>query len=134
MRYECDRFGWIFDAIHRQKWLIFNNHRDPVHARNIAVIDPGKSAPIEREIPLDAITGTVEPSRALQFDHAFRPAPPARTRWERVWMAEHLGAVLPPISVVQVGCCDYAVRDGHHRVSVTRARGALTIDAVVDAI
>ena len=26
----------------------------------------------------------------------------------------------------------YAVRDGHHRVSVARARGALTIDAVVD--
>jgi hypothetical protein len=41
--------------------------------------------------------------------------------------------VLPPISVVPFGD-GYAVRDGHHRVSVARARGALTIDAVVDAI
>jgi hypothetical protein len=27
----------------------------------------------------------------------------------------------------------YAIRDGHHRVSVARARGALTIDAIVSA-
>jgi hypothetical protein len=40
--------------------------------------------------------------------------------------------VLPPIAVVRVGD-EYAVRDGHHRVSVARARGALTIDATVDA-
>ena len=84
-----------------------------------------------REIPLDAIAGTVEPSRALQFDSAFRPARPARTRWERVWLAEHRGAVLPPISVVAVGD-GYAIRDGHHRVSVARARGAVTIDAIID--
>jgi hypothetical protein len=29
-------------------------------------------------------------------------------------------------------CDTYAVRDGHHRVSVALARGALTIDAVVE--
>jgi ParB-like chromosome segregation protein Spo0J len=40
--------------------------------------------------------------------------------------------VLPPISVVRVGD-RYAVRDGHHRVSVAKARGAVTIDATVDA-
>jgi hypothetical protein len=85
-----------------------------------------------REVPLTAICGTVEPSRATLFDPAFRPASPARSRWQRVWLAEHRGTVLPPISVVRVGD-RYAVRDGHHRVSVARARGALTIDAVVDA-
>ena len=53
-----------------------------------------------REIPLDAISGTLEPSRAAQFDSDFRPAPLARARWERVWLAEHRGAVLPPITVV----------------------------------
>jgi hypothetical protein len=90
------------------------------------------SGPGIREIPLNAITGTVEPSRALQFDSAFRPAPLARTRWQRLWIAETRGAVLPPISVIAVGD-QYAIRDGHHRVSVARARGALTIDAVVDA-
>jgi hypothetical protein len=85
-----------------------------------------------REIPLDAITGTLEPSRAAHFDAAFRPVRRAlRTRWERIWIAEERGTVLPPISVVPVGTT-YAVRDGHHRVSVARARGAIAIDGVVD--
>ena len=39
--------------------------------------------------------------------------------------------MLPPISVVQVGNA-YAVRDGHHRVSVANTRGALTITAIVN--
>jgi hypothetical protein len=86
-----------------------------------------------REIPLDAIGGTLEPSRARLFDRAFRPTASACARWQRVWLAEQRGAVLPPISVVRVGD-EYAVRDGHHRVSVARARGALTIDATVDAV
>ena len=84
-----------------------------------------------REIPLDAIHGTLEPSRASQFDACFRPVSrSARSRWERVWLAEDRGAVLPPISVVPAGD-GYAVRDGHHRVSVAMARGAVTIDALV---
>jgi hypothetical protein len=88
--------------------------------------------PARLEIPLEAIAGTVEPSRAALFDNAFRPSKLARSRWERLWLAEHRGAVLPPISVVRVRD-GYAVRDGHHRVSVARARGALTIDAAVEA-
>ena len=83
------------------------------------------------EIPLDAIRSTLEPSRATQFDCCFRPAASVQRRWQRLWLAEQRGAVLPPISVVAVGD-SYAVRDGHHRVSVARARGALTIDATVD--
>jgi hypothetical protein len=85
-----------------------------------------------REIPLDAIKATVEPNRASHFDRDFRPAAPTRARWQRVWLAEHGGTLLPPISVVQVRD-GYAIRDGHHRVSVARARGALTIDAIVSA-
>jgi hypothetical protein len=86
-----------------------------------------------REIPLRDISGTVEPARAELFDSAFRPAAAARTRWQRLWLAEHRGATLPPISVVPVDD-GYAVRDGHHRVSVARARGALTIDATVESV
>jgi hypothetical protein len=84
-----------------------------------------------REIPLEAISGTLEPSRARQFDDAFRPVrASARRRWENIWIAEERGVTLPPIAVVEVGDT-YAVRDGHHRVSVARARGAFAIDAVV---
>ena len=82
------------------------------------------------EIPLEAIAGTTEPNRAAQFDQQFRPTPLTRSRWQRVWLAVQQGATLPPISVVQIGD-GYAIRDGHHRVSVAKARGALTITALV---
>jgi hypothetical protein len=72
-----------------------------------------------REIPLSAIRGTLEPRRALEFDSSFRP----RRRAARA---------RPPISVVPVGDA-YAVLDGHHRVSVARARGAIAIDASIDS-
>jgi hypothetical protein len=87
--------------------------------------------PAVREIAIDAISGTVEPARAMLFDGRFRPARAARARWQRVWLAEHRGQRLPPIDLVRV-CDAYAIRDGHHRVSVALARGALTIDAVVE--
>jgi hypothetical protein len=109
--------------------------RQPTACGRLAVYEGRRGGGPRRgihEIPIDAIRGTVEPSRAAQFDGAFRPAPIARGRWQRVWLAEHRGAVLPPVSVVPVGD-GYAVRDGHHRVSVAKARGALTIDATVDA-
>ena len=113
--------------------------REPAGRDRLPVYDeralPRSGAPGRgiREIPLEAISGTLEPSRATLFDRCFRPAGGARCRWQRLWLAEHRGAVLPPISVVAVGDA-YAVRDGHHRVSVARARGALTIDATVDTV
>jgi hypothetical protein len=94
-------------------------------------VQPPRAGLGVREIPLDAIRATLEPSRATQFDSGFRPAGTVRARWQRLWLAEQRGATLPPISVVPVGDA-YALRDGHHRVSVARARGALTIDARVD--
>jgi hypothetical protein len=96
--------------------------------RRAGAAAPGRGI---RGVPVEAISGTLEPSRARLFDHCFRPAGDARRRGQRLWLAEHRGAVLPPISVVAVGDA-YAVRDGHHRVSVARARRALTIDATVE--
>jgi hypothetical protein len=89
------------------------------------------SVPAVREIAITSISGTVEPARAMLFDGRFRPTRAARARWQRVWLAEHQGLRLPPIDLVR-GCDTYAVRDGHHRLSVAIARGALTIDAVVE--
>ena len=82
------------------------------------------------EIPVDAIRGTTEPNRAAEFDDEFRPSALSRGRWQSIWLAFHRGATLPPISVIQVGD-DYAIRDGHHRVSVAKALGAPTIRALV---
>ena len=83
-----------------------------------------------RDIPLDAIAGSLDPARAGDFDSEFRPAPKLRRRWLGVLEAEMRGEALPPISVTPVGDA-YAIRDGHHRVSVARARGAVTIRALV---
>ena len=98
----------------------------------LAVLDenPHPSVPGLREIPLEEIKGTTEPNRAAQFDHEFRPAGLTRGRWLSVWKANHGGASLPPISVVAIRG-GYAVRDGHHRVSVAKALGTPTIRAVV---
>ena len=112
--------------------------REPSECGRLAVYDERKLRRFGaqrhgiREIPLTEIDGTLEPSKAEQFDRSFRPARGASARWQRVWMAEQRGAVLPPISVVPTDG-GYAVRDGHHRVSVARARGAATIDAEVEA-
>jgi hypothetical protein len=93
---------------------------------------PRRSAARARvqEIALDAITGTLEPGRAREFDHDFRPSKRTRKRWLSVWIAEHTGTGLPPIDLIRIGDA-YAIRDGHHRVSVARARGAVVIDALV---
>jgi hypothetical protein len=94
-----------------------------------ALLSPG-GARGRHEIPLDAITATTEPNRTAQFDDEFRPAQTTRARWQRVWMAINQGIELPPISVVRVGD-SYAIRDGHHRVSVAKACGIPTISAIV---
>ena len=114
----------------------------PAPAASIAL--PGARIPGAsglREIPLDAIAGTLEPSRAAQFDGAFRPvSKAARRRWERVWLAEDRGTILPPISVVAVGDGQYAAarrppprlgrprprrgRDRRHRRRALSAPGA----------
>ncbi len=99
----------------------------------LSVFDEDARRPVRsgvRDIPLDAIRGTFEPHRAAQFDGEFRPAPVTRSRWMHIWQAEERGAPLPPISVAAVGDA-FAIRDGHHRVSVARARGGLTITALV---
>ena len=63
---------------------------------------PRRNGGFVREIPLDAITGTFEAGRALDFDNEFRPSKRARNRWLRVWVGEHTGAGLPPIGVRRV--------------------------------
>lgn len=81
-------------------------------------------------IALDSIVGTIEPEKAVSFDHAFRPPVWSRGRWELMWMARRRGDSLPPILVYRVGERHYVI-DGHHRVSVERSLDAENIDADV---
>ena len=51
-------------------------------------------------------------------------------RWMSVDMAHYQDVALPPIKVFEIGGV-YFVRDGNHRVSVAKAKGAEFIDAEV---
>jgi ParB-like nuclease domain len=132
-RLEADR-AFTTASRARRRAAFFGRMRKLGTMCGLAVYDaPARtgSGPRARgEIPIAAIAGTTEPNRATEFDQHFRPKPLTRCRWQRVWMAFQQGVTLPPISVVQVGDV-YAIRDGHHRVSVAKALGAFSIEAIV---
>lgn len=81
-------------------------------------------------IALSAVVGSE--GRSRDFDRAFAPTQShtgARWQWiARAWLD---GTPLEPVRLIQIGE-RYLVRDGHHRVSVARAFGAATIEAIVE--
>ena len=82
-------------------------------------------------VPIDRIRGSE--GRCQDFDCSFYPLDAhARDRWLSVAIARQMGLALPPVALIQVGDV-YFVRDGHHRISVARARGQHTVDAFVTA-
>jgi hypothetical protein len=82
-----------------------------------------------REIPVAQIRGTV--GRVGDFDASFLPARPhLRQRWARLDAAMRRGEAIPPIEVYELGGA-YFVKDGHHRVSVARQLGQVSIAARV---
>ena len=83
-------------------------------------------------IALDSIVGSVDRPRG--FDRQFRPTTSVqRRRWARIAAAIRRGETLPPISVYRIGELHF-VRDGHHRVSVSRALGLDQIEAQVTEV
>jgi hypothetical protein len=83
-------------------------------------------------IALETIAGTVD--RTREFDRRFRPrSRRLRLRWQRIAEAMRRGQPMPPIDVYRVGDVHF-VRDGHHRVSVSRQLGRGNIDAHVTEV
>jgi hypothetical protein len=69
--------------------------------------------------------------RTSDFDMQFHPmGEEARQRWVNVAVAYLQRLPLPPVELIQVGDA-YFVRDGHHRISVSRTFGQVAIDAEV---
>ncbi len=69
--------------------------------------------------------------RTTDFDMDFHPMDEsARERWINMAIVHLSRTPLPPIQLIQVGDV-YFVRDGHHRISVSRAFGQLAMDAEV---
>jgi hypothetical protein len=120
----------------RRATLVRRLRGGPPDALAYLPVDAGWAAVAPRRrlgvqtIALDSIVGTVDSHKAVVFDRSFRPPRWSRGRWTQMCLAARRGTALPPIAVYRAGHEHY-VRDGHHRVSVARALGAVSIDADV---
>ena len=80
-------------------------------------------------VPIRSIIGSE--GRTTDFDMDFHPIHAAsRERWVNMAMAYLAGLQLSSVKLVRVDDA-YFVRDGHHRISVSRAFGQLSMDAEV---
>jgi len=84
-------------------------------------------------VPVRSVVGTM--ARADDFDRLFRPlSPDVRRRRQRLARSTgQAGPALSPLSLVRVGEL-YFVDDGHHRISIARARDQIAVDARVRVI
>jgi hypothetical protein len=72
--------------------------------------------------------------RSADFDEQFRPVQDGtRERWIRVAAALQNGKTLPPVELIRIGQI-YFVKDGHHRISASRALGQEYIEAEVTVL
>jgi len=82
-----------------------------------------------RTVPVKQIVGSVD--RYRDFARSFLPTQShTEDKWKGIDRARLQDVELPPIQLYKVGGV-YFVRDGHHRVSVAREKGAEFIDAEV---
>ena len=94
----------------------------------------GRSTRGVREIPVEAIVGTV--GRCADFTRTFLPRKATdEQRWANLmaFVQQNSLDALPPIDVYQIGSA-YFVQDGHHRVSIARQMGQQFIAAYVTEI
>lgn len=107
--------------------------------RNFRLLDLDetlKNHPVEachhaglKTVSIDRIRGTL--SKNHEFDAKFNPTQErSRTRWIYIALEKLRGRELPPVDLIQIEDI-YYVRDGHHRISVSRAMGQAYIDAEV---
>jgi hypothetical protein len=95
-----------------------------------------KSSPVEsshyagiKPVPIRCIHGTQ--GKADEFDAEFNPTQErSRSRWISIALEKLKGRDLPPVELVLVNGV-YYVRDGHHRISVSRALGQDFVDAEI---
>ena len=80
-------------------------------------------------VSIEHICGTL--GRSNDFDICFNPLEDRiRDRWVSIAIARSQDTPLAPVKLIQIGK-RYFVEDGHHRISVARARGEAAIDAEI---
>lgn len=83
-------------------------------------------------IPISQIRGTE--NKESEFDRAFNPLQERnRVKWQELARKKMRGIDLPPVELVKVGDI-YYVRDGHHRISVSRWLGQTFVDAEITVL
>jgi hypothetical protein len=83
-----------------------------------------------KTVPIAQIIGSAT-LRFHDFDGAFLPTSTrTKSRWRSVDEAWYGDVDLPPVQLYKIGDT-YFVRDGHHRVSVARAKGQEFIEAEI---
>jgi hypothetical protein len=84
------------------------------------------------EVPIARIRGSE--GRSRDFNADWEPLHEhTRQKWVNVAVAYGADVALSPVEIIQVGE-SYFVRDGHHRISVAKARGKTHIEAKVTRI
>ncbi|MCD4676606.1 MAG: hypothetical protein K8S18_11530 [Desulfobacula sp.] len=82
-----------------------------------------------KTVPLNSIIGSQ--GRYRNFTRHFLPLEEnLRNRWKQIEIAMESGKELPPVELYKV-CNAYFVKDGHHRVSVAKAKKKISIEAKV---
>ncbi|MCK5165632.1 MAG: hypothetical protein KAQ72_18080 [Desulfobacula sp.] len=82
-----------------------------------------------KTVPLNSIIGSQ--GRYRNFTRHFLPLEEnLRNRWKQIEIAMESGRELPPVELYKV-CNAYFVKDGHHRVSVAKAKKKVSIEAKV---
>jgi hypothetical protein len=82
-----------------------------------------------KTVPIDRIQASA--GRTRDFDRQFYPLTSrSKERWISIATARQKGLALPPVELIQIGDI-YAVRDGHHRISVARMIGETFVEAKV---
>lgn len=82
-----------------------------------------------KTVPLNSIIGSQ--GRYRNFSRHFLPLEESlRNRWKQIEIAVESGKELPPVELYKV-CNAYFVKDGHHRVSVVKAKKKVSIEAKV---
>lgn len=106
----------------RQRLYDLNALKPNLHVR-------GSSYSGIQVVSISSIIGSE--GRTADFDMDFHPvSEAARERWVNMAIAHLARLPLPPVQLIRIGDV-YFVRDGHHRVSVSRAFGQIAMDAEV---
>ena len=82
-----------------------------------------------KSVNINRIHGTL--GKSDEFDAQFMPTQErSRSRWVDIALQKLRGRDLPPVELIEING-NYYVRDGHHRISVSRAMGQDYIDAEI---